>query len=196
MAQRLNAVGHEVYAPTLTGCGERSHLANRHVDPSLHVADVENLIEWEGLDDFVLVGHSYGGAVATAVADRLEDKIKALVCLDGFALRDGENIWDFNGPQHDVFLQSASKENRPIPPISAKRFALKPALRAMAEARVRPMSLSCSLERFRLSGAVEAITAKAFFYCAGWGQGPFATIRDRLEKDGGWDITSVEFGHH
>ena len=61
----LRREGHEVYAPTLTGVGERSHLATQEINLSLHILDVSNVLKWEELDDIVLWGHSYGGMVIT-----------------------------------------------------------------------------------------------------------------------------------
>jgi pimeloyl-ACP methyl ester carboxylesterase len=67
----LRKAGHEVYAPSLTGLGERRHLANVKLDLDTHIEDVVQLIEMEDLHKVVLVGHSYGGMVVTGVADRV-----------------------------------------------------------------------------------------------------------------------------
>ena len=75
----LQAAGHDVFTPTLTGVGERSHLNSAQVNLGTHIADVVNLIRWEELTDVVLCGHSYGGCVVSGVADRLPDRIRALV---------------------------------------------------------------------------------------------------------------------
>ena len=64
----LRQAGHEVFTPTLTGIGERSHLLAQTVDLNTHTLDVLNLILWEELDDVVLCGHSYGGMVVSGVA--------------------------------------------------------------------------------------------------------------------------------
>jgi pimeloyl-ACP methyl ester carboxylesterase len=90
----LRAAGHEVFAPTLTGLGERSHLASPAVDLSMHIRDVANLIEWEDLREVVLVGHSYGGMVITGVADRLADRLAALVYLDALVPQDRQCVLD------------------------------------------------------------------------------------------------------
>src|ERR1700722_14657745 len=66
----LAAEGHRVFTPTLTGIGERSHLLSRDVGLDTHIADVANLMIWEDLGEIVLVGHSYGGAVARPGGDR------------------------------------------------------------------------------------------------------------------------------
>src|SRR5712672_1898240 len=93
--RRLLAAGaHRVFTPTLTGVGERSHLLSRHVNLDTHIGDVVNLIRWEELSDVVLCGHSYGGCVVSGVADRVPNRIGALVYLDAFLLEDGECLHD------------------------------------------------------------------------------------------------------
>src|SRR5260370_22325273 len=80
----LAAAGHQVFTPTLTGLGERSHLLSRDVGLDTHVADVANLMIWEDLRDIVLVGASYGGAVRRPVAHPMPDPIRSLGSLDAF----------------------------------------------------------------------------------------------------------------
>jgi len=88
--QLLTADGNKVYRPTLTGQGERSHLASTNIDLDTHIQDVVNVILWEDLHDVVLVGHSYGGMVITGVADRVPDRIRHVVYLDAFVPNNGE----------------------------------------------------------------------------------------------------------
>src|SRR5262249_11006109 len=86
----LKKAGHDVFTPTLTGVGERSHLLAETVDLGIHTLDVLNLVKWEELNDFVLCGHSYGGMVVSGVADRVPDRVRALVYLDAFVPEHGE----------------------------------------------------------------------------------------------------------
>jgi pimeloyl-ACP methyl ester carboxylesterase len=65
VSPRLKAAGHVVYTPTLTGLGERVHLAQPGVDLDLHVTDIFNMLEFEEVDNVTLVGHSYAGMVIT-----------------------------------------------------------------------------------------------------------------------------------
>jgi pimeloyl-ACP methyl ester carboxylesterase len=74
--------GHDVFTPTMTGCGERKHLMSRDVGLETHVLDIANLIEYEELDRVILVGHSFAGVAITGVADRMRDRIRRLVYLD------------------------------------------------------------------------------------------------------------------
>ena len=89
VARRLRDNGHDVYPVTLTGLGERVHLASPEVDLETHITDVVNLIEFEDLHDVVLLGHSYGGLVVTGAADRIPERISQLVYLDTAPLPDG-----------------------------------------------------------------------------------------------------------
>jgi pimeloyl-ACP methyl ester carboxylesterase len=87
----LLAHGHTVYRPTLTGQGEREHLASPAIDVNTHIQDVVNMILFEDLHDIVLVGHSYGGMVVTGVADRVPERIKCLIYVDAHVPVDGES---------------------------------------------------------------------------------------------------------
>ena len=94
----LRGSGHEVYAPTLTGLGERAQLFRAGVDLDCHVNDIVALLHYEDLRDAILVGHSYGGAVITGAADRASDRVGHLVYLDTMPPRDGQSVADIAGP--------------------------------------------------------------------------------------------------
>ena len=98
VARRLRAAGHEVHAPSLTGCGDRAHLVGPHVDLDLHTRDVAALLHSEDLRDVILVGHSYGGMVITGAADRAADRVGRLVYLDAANPVNGQSLVDVAGP--------------------------------------------------------------------------------------------------
>lgn len=93
----LCARGHAVYTPTFTGCGERIHLGHRDVNLDTHLLDIVNLFRFEELQDVILVGYSYGGAVITGVADQIPEQITQLVYLDAFVPNDGQSLADLLG---------------------------------------------------------------------------------------------------
>jgi pimeloyl-ACP methyl ester carboxylesterase len=93
----LTADGHKVYRPTLTGLGEKVHLANRDINLTTHINDIVNVVLFEDLHDIVLVGHSYGGMVITGVMDRIPERIKRVVFLDATVPNDGESSYSVNG---------------------------------------------------------------------------------------------------
>jgi pimeloyl-ACP methyl ester carboxylesterase len=98
VARLLRAEGHEVYTPTLTGLGERSHLLDDRVDLNRHIEDVVAVLHYEDLRDVILVGHSYGGMVITGIADRAAPRIGKLVYLDAANPVNGQSLVDVSGP--------------------------------------------------------------------------------------------------
>ena len=97
VARLLRAAGHEVYTPTLTGLGERSHVLTPAIDLDLHITDVVNVLHYEDLRDVILVGHSYGGMVVTGAADRVPDRVGRLVYLDAAHPTNGQSLVDVTG---------------------------------------------------------------------------------------------------
>lgn len=121
VAQRLNANGHTVYRPTLTGLGEKYHLAHADINLTTHINDIVNVIIFENLHNVVLVGHSYGGMVITGVMDRIPERITHVTFLDAMVPDDGMSILEdrplsaehkvINGQIHFAWLD----EGAPFP---------------------------------------------------------------------------------
>ena len=89
----LRAAGHEVFTPTYTGLGERAHLVHPGIDLDAHIADVQAVLQYEDLRNVTLLGHSYGGMVATGVADRAAERMARLIYLDAFVPSDGQSLF-------------------------------------------------------------------------------------------------------
>ena len=98
VAQRLRKAGHEVYTPTLTGLGERAHLANPGINLATHIQDIVGVIECEDLWQVILVGHSSGSMVITGVAERTPERLARLVYVDTAIPKDGQSWFDLLGP--------------------------------------------------------------------------------------------------
>ena len=105
----MAAAGHRLVTPTYTGLGEREHLANPSIDLETHIQDMLGVIKFEQLQNFVLIGHSYGGMVATGVADRVPERISRLIYLDAFVPRDGQAMVDLLGAEAAARLRTAVK---------------------------------------------------------------------------------------
>jgi len=112
----MTAEGNLVYRPSLTGQGERVHLANPDVGLTTHIEDVVNMILFEDLHDIVLVGHSYGGMVITGVADRVPDRIRRLVYLDALLPLDGESVMAMQPPGGTDRLKGMTQGAFIVPP--------------------------------------------------------------------------------
>lgn len=109
VAERLRSMGHSVFTPTLTGLGERVHLAHREVNLSLHVQDICNVVKFEELHDVVLVGHSYGGAVAAGVAQRMPERVKQIVYIDAFVPEPGASVADLYDEERVQHFKEAAE---------------------------------------------------------------------------------------
>ena len=109
VASRLRAQGHEVYAPSLTGAGERKHLLSPSVGMDTYVQDVVNLIEYEELTDVVLVGHSAAGAVVAKAAESVHPRLKNLVYVDAAVLPSGKSMFDVFPPQWVEDMRAGAK---------------------------------------------------------------------------------------
>ena len=94
----LRSAGHEVFAPTLTGMGERSHLINPQINLDTHIQDITNVLEYEDLQNVILVGHSYGGMVIAGVAAKAGERLAQLVYLDAFLPENGKALQDYAPP--------------------------------------------------------------------------------------------------
>jgi len=151
IARKLRARGHEVFTPTLTGLGERSHLAGIAINLDTHIEDVANVVRYERLRNVVLCGHSYAGMVITGVADRLPEQIASLVYVDAFVPKDGESWWALAGDRY--------------PPASTRRlqggrFQRRRAAafrRATRSSSACNLSASCSFDRTLAGGSGESL---------------------------------------
>ena len=110
VADRLRAEGHAVYTPTLTGLGEREHLASRETNLDTHIQDIAGVIACEQLDDVVLVGTSYAGLVISGVADRIPEQIGALIYLNAALPANGKCMLDTVSAERRATVQKLADE--------------------------------------------------------------------------------------
>ncbi|MDB6094139.1 MAG: pytH [Verrucomicrobia bacterium] len=107
IAPLIEAQGYTVYRPTLTGLGERVHLATRATGLDTHIEDILNVLRFENLHDVILVGHSYGGMVVTGVADRMPERISRIVYLDALLPENGESVNTARGGANSAIASKA-----------------------------------------------------------------------------------------
>jgi pimeloyl-ACP methyl ester carboxylesterase len=147
----LRAAGHEVFTPSLTGIGERVHLASPQVTLSTHVRDVVNAILYEDLSDIVLLGFSYGGFVVTGALDHVGDRVRHLVYLDAFVPDDGDTLVGLVGMEQSSTITLGEPWLAPPP---ARDFD-DPAEAEFSNARRVPHPIGCFTEPVRLSRPLE-----------------------------------------
>jgi pimeloyl-ACP methyl ester carboxylesterase len=199
----LRAQGHTVFAPTLTGNGERQHLNQHGITLETHIRDVVGVFEAEELQDVVLVGHSYGGMVISGVADRIADKIARLVYLDAFVPEHGDSLLDairkalppeVSAHYLQTFLDSAAHDNAMLmPPLPGELFGATPATSAWMQRRCNPQALATFTTPVLLGGAAAALP-KTYILADGWNPSPFRHFAAQA-RAAGWDCVTMPGGH-
>jgi pimeloyl-ACP methyl ester carboxylesterase len=196
--KELQAQGHDVFAPTLTGLADRSHLLSRQVNLETHILDIVNLIRWEELSDIVLCGHSYGGAVISGVADRMPDCVRALVYLDAFVLDDGESVVQHvPETQANQLIEGATKvgEGWKVPPIPAEVFNVNSQDLDWVNRQCTMQPMETIQQRISLSGNIQKIRNVTFILATGFLEGsPFPPFYDKA-KAKGWNTITLPCGH-
>jgi pimeloyl-ACP methyl ester carboxylesterase len=125
-AKKLRDLGHSAYAVTLTGLGERSHLLTANVNLQTHVQDVVSVLEFEGIEDAVLLGHSYGGMVITGVAARIPQRIGSLIYGDAYVPQHGDSCWDLaNDSVRRLFDELTSPDGLSVAPPGGRILVLR-----------------------------------------------------------------------
>lgn len=194
----LQAQGHDVFTPTLTGLAERSHLISPGIDLETHIRDVLNLIQWEEISDIVLCGHSYGGLVVTGVADHIPDKIRTLVYLDAFVPEDNENLLQhIPEDQRDQLLAGARAvgEGWMLPPIPAEVFNLNANDRDWVDRQCTMQPIETFRQSIRLTGGIEAIQNVIYVRATAFEEAsPFPPFLAKA-KAKGWQTVEVDCGH-
>lgn len=193
----LQAQGHEVFTPTLTGVADRSHLSSANVNLETHIADVANLIRWEELSDVILCGHSYGGCVVSGAADRIPDQIGALVYLDAFVMENGQCLNEALPPEVRSARIAQSEEvgeGWKLPPIPAEEFNVNPMDRDWVNRQSTWQSLATFEQPLHLTGSINRIQNVTYILASGWSPSPFPQFHEKAQAKG-WKTTTIECGH-
>ena len=194
VARRLRGRGHDVHPATLTGLGDRSHLAAPEVDLDTHVADVVNLIEYEDLHEVVLVAHSYAMFPVTGVADRVPERIALLAYLDSGPAPDGGAYLDLLPPPTRQTLERLVEETGdgwrlPMPSweelegtMGASLQGLGPEERARMQARATAQPFRTWTQPLSLTNPARDQLAKLLISCST----PLAQVRELIAAGHPW----------
>lgn len=187
VADLLTARGHRVFAPTMTGSGERSHLVSPAVNLTTQITDIANVIKWEDLNAFVLVAHSSGGMVATGVAEQLGDRIASIVYIDGFVPDNDQSTQDVRPRKLNEGLTS------PAP--KAVDLGVNEKDRAWVDAKQTPIINAAASERLKVTGAYQRIAKKAYVRNINYTQPAFSDYYHRFQRDPAWRTYALPSGH-
>lgn len=199
MRPLLAASGHTLWAPSYTGLGDRMHLASPDVDLNTHIEDIVSLLFHEDMSDVALIGHSYGGIVATGVADRMPDRLSHLIYLDAFIPKHGQNMLDCAIPeQRNRWLKSAETDGEgwrvmpnPLPPDTSAEDA------QWILPRRHPQPLK-SMTASLLLGAGAGVPGvpKSYIYCTRAGPGDmFGPYARQAKADPAWRYFEMDASH-
>ena len=199
VADWLRAAGHIVFTPTLTGLGERAHLAGPDVDLDCHINDVLGVVDMEELEDVILCGHSYGGQVITPVLDRRVDRFRAAVWLDAFVPKDGQSLMDGWPPERAQHIReqvATSGDGWKVPPMSPEYFGvMDPDDAAWITRRCVPQPLKTFSQAVHLTGAWETVAKKMYILAELHPNSSFDRFSVPLSEKPDWDVRSVASGH-
>jgi pimeloyl-ACP methyl ester carboxylesterase len=196
----LCAAGHRVLAPTLTGLGDRAHLAHAGIGLADHIDDVAGLILRQDLRNVVLVGHSYAGMVVEGVCDRLRDRIGHAVFFDGALPLDGHSAFPALdaaaleqrfGPYLDGYLVP--------PPRDLTRLGIpahEVALTEFVRRHLTPHPAKAWSDRLRLRNGGSQGLRRSYIYCTGKppDQKPNARVAV-VREDPEWGYHELPCGH-
>jgi len=193
----LRSAGHEVYTPTLTGLGDRAHLARPGIDLDLHVQDVVALLEMEDLHDVVLLGHSYGGMVVPGVADRCAERIRRLVYLDAFVPENGKCALDYIVPERAATFREDGEQSGSITPPPLSLWGLtRPEDIAFFKPRETRHPYHTLVQPIRLENeAALARLHKTFIYCSSPATASFDGFATKYRSDPSWLFFELKTGH-
>jgi pimeloyl-ACP methyl ester carboxylesterase len=196
VAQLLRAQGHEVYTPTLTGLGERAHLASQSINLDTYIRDVMNVFEYEDLTDVVLCGHSLGGIVITGVGAEIPQRIRSLVFLDALVPESGQGFFDIASKAGVAFMLSqAAANNGMVPPFPASSYKGSPAHEAWIDAKCVPQALAGFVQGVKKGVETMNSLCKTYIFASVNDRDTFRETRDRLSKDPSWKTYDVPSGH-
>jgi pimeloyl-ACP methyl ester carboxylesterase len=195
MRPLMAAAGHTFFTPSYTGLGERDHLAAPTNDLETHIADVLGVFHAEDLRDAVLLGHSYGGMVATGVADRARDRISKLIYLDAFVPKDGQALADLVPEAQRQRMRDSAKAgdgwridgNPPPDDTSPEDLAW------IAKHR-RKQSIKCFEQPLGLQA--ELTLPRVYIQCMRYAaKGPFSQFAERAKTHDGWKSYEIDASH-
>jgi pimeloyl-ACP methyl ester carboxylesterase len=196
VARLLRDAAHEVYTPTLTGLGERAHLAGPETDLETHVQDVVGVLEAEELRQVILVGHSYAGMVITGAAGRAANRLSHLVYLDAFVPEIGRALLDYAGPRAEAIRESArtAGEGWRIPPFPPERFGVTSQRdREWLQRRLVSQPLKSFEQPLTAVGGDKL--KRTYIYCSSPAMGAFDQFAERLREDRKWQYHELKTGH-
>ncbi len=190
----MRAAGHRLVTPSYTGLGERVHLANPSIDLDTHIEDILNVIKYEDLRDIVLIGHSYGGMVATGVADRARDRVAQLIYLDAFVPEDGQSLLDLNESDRQRMQELVKDGGWRVPPRPISPDTAEADIEWLNARRV-DMPVKCFDTRLKLRGGKLTLPRSYIYATRITPADTFGQFAKRTKNEAGWRYYEIDASH-
>ncbi len=183
-AKTLRAAGHKVHVVALAGLGSRAKEASPAITLTTHVNDVLAVIDKNKLNDFILVGHSYGGMIITQVASKRAGKIKSIVYIDAFLPKNGEALWDIATDwERNHYIDAQRDTPGLVGPFPG------------APSHLTRHPLLTLLEPVHLTGAEQTIKRQVYIYATRGAPKTFGKFYERTAADPAWKTHALDSGH-
>jgi pimeloyl-ACP methyl ester carboxylesterase len=202
----LREAGHDVYATTATGMGDRVHLADPAINLDTYITDVVNVLTFEDLHEVTLVGWSFGGTIITGVAEQVPERLARLVYFDANMPTHGQSNYDFLG-RNDEFVGSQYRYGQeigmpgfePVPTEAIQSLTKDPADAAWLLERLVPQPMATESQPLTLGNPAAAALPRAFIFCTEEKgppeEDPLARVAAQVRSDPHWTYRELAQNH-
>jgi len=193
----LEGKGHKVYAPSLTGLADRSHLLSMNLTLGTHITDIVNLFKWYDISDACLAVHSAGGWPGSGALEEIGDRVSSIVWVDAFMPKNGESQLDQISPFSRKALEEAmAKGEAGRKPPKASQYSLSEKDYAWMDSKLTPQPNSIVRDPIKLTGALQKVKKKTFIRVPKYPQAMFDRALAECKADPSWTTYMAENSHH
>ena len=193
----LEGKGHKVYAPSLTGLADRSHLLSMNLTLGTHITDIVNLFKWYDISDACLAVHSAGGWPGSGALEEIGDRVSSIVWVDAFMPKNGESQLDQISPFSRKALEEAmAKGEAGRKPPKASQYSLSEKDYAWMDSKLTPQPNSIVRDPIKLTGALQKVKKKTFIRVPKYPKAMFDRALAECKADPSWTTYIAENSHH
>ncbi len=193
----LEKRGHKVYAPSLTGHADRSHLLSMNLTLDTQITDIVNLFKWEDIKNACLAVHSGGGWQGAGALEQIGDRVSSIVWLDAFIPKDGESqIGQISAFSRKALEEAMARGEAGRKPPKASQYSLSEKDYAWIDSKLTPQPNSIVRDAIKLTGAMQKVAKKTFIRAPKYPQAMFDKAHAECKADPSWTTYVAENSHH
>jgi pimeloyl-ACP methyl ester carboxylesterase len=193
----LERGGHKVYAPSLTGLADRSHLLGKDTSLDIHITDIVNLFKWEDITNACLVPHSYGGWPASGALEQIGDRVSSIVWLDAFMPKDGERALDTMSVSSRKALDEAMARGEATRnPPKANAYSISEKDYDWINSKLTAQPNAIQYQTIKLTGALQKVAKKTYIRAPKYQNTGFDKALAECKADPTWTTYGIENSHH